>query len=231
MTQPFVEDGELPYPHQPIVQLPRINTLVHRDAFQYREGLQARCAEWCGGVVWHTESGPLIQVPVEGEMVLARVGDWIMSDAGERFWVEPDEGFNERWWPLGRAPDWAWRCYQPFEPQPDPTPPSSPELTDDELPALHQPIELLGWKDNSVSYLAFQSRALTREACAAWCGGALHGLSILLADGESVLLGDWVLTDGQRYWREPADGFNQRYWPADREVGWSHRCFYEGGAG
>lgn len=228
MTQPFVEDAELPYPHQPIIQLPRINPLVHRGAFQYREGNEARCAEWCGGVVWHTEDGPLVQVPTTEGPVLARLGDWVLTDGGEVFWVEPAEGFHERWWPLGRTPDWEWRCYQPWEQQPDPNEPSDPHIADGELPYVHQPVELVGWMDNSAEFDAFQNRPLVRSQLALWCGGVLDGMTVVLPDGTDVPIGDWVLTDGSRFWAERGDGFHQRYWPADRDPGFSHRCFYEG---
>src|SRR5690606_40207201 len=84
--------------------------------------------------------------------------------------------------------------------------------------------------DPDTTALAFQNRPLTVERLVEWCGGEFvpaTGAIRLDIDGEpvEVPIGDWVLSDGERFWTFPAaQGFNLYYWPAGRDPGFTFTC-------
>jgi hypothetical protein len=99
----------MPYPHNPITHLPRINPHIQVHIFQFRAGLADQLVQWTGGELSYTDDGhPLITIPGEPPVV-AGLGDYVASD-GSRFWVEPHNQFNERYWPVGRDPGWDHVC-------------------------------------------------------------------------------------------------------------------------
>jgi hypothetical protein len=110
---PAVGDDELPYRHNPIRNLPWLDTRVEYEVFQHRPGLSQRLAEWCGGEVAFTDQ-LVVRVPAQPSAV-ARLGDFVVRD-GERFWVErAEDGFFLRYWPVGKDPGWSHRCYMDWE--------------------------------------------------------------------------------------------------------------------
>ena len=110
---PFVDDDGMPYPHHPIRNLPWLDTLVELKVFQLRAGLSYRLAEWTRGKV-AVENGEQVVIIPGRPPVTARLGDYVLSD-GERFWVESADGFNLRFWPVGRDPGWSHRCFMSWE--------------------------------------------------------------------------------------------------------------------
>lgn len=110
---PFIDDGDLPYAHNPIEYLPRINPQVQVQMFQLRAGLAHRLAEWCGGEVAIEDAQHVVLVP--GNPVLTvRQSDWLATD-GTRYWIEPHEDYLTRLWPVGRDPGWSHRCLMDWE--------------------------------------------------------------------------------------------------------------------
>jgi hypothetical protein len=113
MDNPFIENDEQPHPHNPIQYLPWLDTRAEHAVFQLRPTLENRLAEWCGGTV-AVENGQLVvQIP-GSPPVTARLGDFVIHD-GERYRVESPDGFNTRYWPVGRDPGWSHRCHQRWE--------------------------------------------------------------------------------------------------------------------
>lgn len=114
---PFVPDEQLPFRHNPIVNLPWIDVKTEYEVFQHRAGQSERLAEWCGGKVAFTDQ-LVVLVPDPGGdpaiVVPAKLGDFVVGN-GDRFWVEPADGFFQRYWPVGRDPGYAHRCYMPWE--------------------------------------------------------------------------------------------------------------------
>jgi hypothetical protein len=114
VTSPVLDDGQMPYPHNPIEYLPRINPQVQVHVFQFRAGLAERLAQWMGGTVSVTEDGAQL-VTIDGTPpTVAGVGDYVLSD-GARFWIEPGGRFSERYWPVGRDPGWDHVCTYRWE--------------------------------------------------------------------------------------------------------------------
>ena len=112
--QPFVENDEMPFEHHPIQYLPWLDTRTRYEVFQHRPGQSQRLAEWCGGEVAFVDE-LIVRVPTEpGVHAHAALGDFVVGD-GEKFWVEPANGFNQRYWPVGRDPGWPHTCTQPWE--------------------------------------------------------------------------------------------------------------------
>lgn len=72
--------------------------------------------------------------------------------------------------------------------------------------------------DTSVTVEMFQLRPLTWQRAIAWCGGTPvtvnGGPAVLIGDGVAGL-GDYVVADGESFRAEQADGFHQRYQPAE----------------
>jgi hypothetical protein len=111
---PFVSDEEMPYRHNPIRNLPWLDTKTELEVFQHRAGQSIRLAEWCEGEVAFTDQ-LVVRVPGTPPSI-ARLGDFVVTD-GERYWVEPADGFFLRYWPTGRDPGWSHRCYMNWEEQ------------------------------------------------------------------------------------------------------------------
>lgn len=111
---PYIEDGDMPFTHNPIRALPWIDTKVECEVFQHRAGQSQRLAEWCGGEVAFIDE-LVVRVPTApGVHGHARVGDFVVR-TGEEYRVEPPEGFNLRFWPVGRDPGWSHRCFMDWE--------------------------------------------------------------------------------------------------------------------
>lgn len=110
---PHVEDNDQPFVHNPIRALPWIDSKTEVAVFQHRPGQSTRLAEWCGGEVAFTDR-IVVRVPTEGGSVDAELGDFVVQQ-GDRFSVEPADGFNLRFWPKGRDPGWSHRCYMDWE--------------------------------------------------------------------------------------------------------------------
>jgi hypothetical protein len=113
---PFVEDDAMPFQHHPIRALPWLDTKTAYGVFQFRPTLEHRLAEWCDGTV-AVEDGALVVQILGPPPVTARLGDFVLTD-GERFWVESPDGFNLRFWPVGRDPGWSHRCFMNWEESP-----------------------------------------------------------------------------------------------------------------
>jgi hypothetical protein len=234
---PYVENANLPYPHHPVLSLPRVNTTAESDVFRLFEGHEQRLADWCGGTVVVEDTA--LAVEVGG--ATARVGDYVVRTYGDEgppwYVVVPAEMYQLIWWPKGHVPDWEWRCYQPWEPQPDRREPTHPALGPDDFPAVHHPIDYLPWLDTAVEVQVHQHRAGLSEELAQWCGGSVSftdQLVVLVPDAveEDVLnpagLGDFVLLRDGVFHVERPDGFFLRYWPIGRDPGYSFKCFYQG---
>lgn len=107
---PFTPDDDLPARHNPIRNLPWLDTNTEYEVFQHRAGQSQRLAEWCGGEVAFADD-LVVRVPNVGDVHL---GDFVLFD-GERFWIERADGFFLRFWPVGRDPGWAHHCRMPWE--------------------------------------------------------------------------------------------------------------------
>lgn len=115
---PFVPDEEMPYRHNPIVNLPWLDTKTEYEVFQHRAGQSQRLAEWCGGEVSFIGAiVVLVPHPELEPMQVAQLGDFVIGN-GDRFWVEPADAFHQRYWPVGKDPGWAHRCTMPWEESP-----------------------------------------------------------------------------------------------------------------
>lgn len=106
-----------------------------------------------------------------------------------------------------------------------------PHVPDDELPYRHNPIQYLPWLNTLVEVEVFQHRPGQSQRLAEWCGGEVayeDGLVVRVPTEAGVVaapLGDFVLSDGEKFWVErAADGFFTRYWPVGKDPGWSHTC-------
>jgi len=111
---PFVPDDQMPFRHNPIVNLPWRDVKTEYEVFQHRAGQSERLAEWCGGEVAFVD-GLVVRVPTQpGVHAHAHLGDFVIGN-GDRFWVEPGDGFFQRYWPVGRDPGWAHHCRMPWE--------------------------------------------------------------------------------------------------------------------
>jgi hypothetical protein len=110
---PTIADDDLPARHHPIEYLPWLNIRAEVELFQLRPGQAYRLAEWAGGEV-AVENGEHVVLIPGPPALTARLGDWVGTD-GERHWIEPADGFNTRYWPVGRDPGWAHTCRQPWE--------------------------------------------------------------------------------------------------------------------
>jgi hypothetical protein len=113
---PFVDNDDMPYVHNPIQQLPWLDTRVQVEVFQHRAGLSNRLAEWCGGSVGFTDRLVVLVPDAEDPNVLnpAGLGDFVVLADGA-FRVESPDGFNQRFWPVGRDPGWSHRCFMDWE--------------------------------------------------------------------------------------------------------------------
>jgi hypothetical protein len=110
---PFVEDDDQPFTHNPIRALPWLDTRVEVEVFQLRPTLEHRLAEWCDGEV--IVDGTQLAVRIPGRVPkVARLGDFVVLD-GEEFVVVPPDGFNLRFWPVGRDTGWSHRCFMNWE--------------------------------------------------------------------------------------------------------------------
>lgn len=232
---PFIDDEDMPYPHNPIRHLPRLNKRAESEVFRFDEGHAFRLAEWCGGTVG-VEGSAHVVVTGGTPSTTARIGEYVVEtygNEGPQWYVTVGaELYTLVWWPKGYVPDWESRCYQPWDqPQPDPTPPNPPNLVSEDFPFVHNPIEHLPWLDDTKEAQVFQNRPLTAEALAEWCGGYTaieDGQRVVHVPGGLVAhLSDFVVYEDAEYRIEPADGFNGRYWPVGRDPGWTHRCYME----
>ena len=115
---PYIDDADQPYTHNPIRNLPWIDTKTEVTVFQYRPTLENQLAEFCGGTVAVVDGQLVVLVPDPGGdeniRLRAHLGDYVVTD-GEKFWVEAADGFNQRYWPVGRDPGWSHRCYMDWE--------------------------------------------------------------------------------------------------------------------
>lgn len=236
---PFIEDDEQPYPHHPILYLPRLNPRAESELFRFDEGQAYRLAEWCGGEV-AVENAAQVVLTGGTPPTTARVGDWVLQvygDDGPPWYVTVSpELYRMAWWPKGHAPDWPWRCYLRGEAI-DQRPPSTPQLGPDDFPAVHHPIEYLPWLDTDTEFEVFQHRSGQTERFAQWCGGEITTdgpiVHVETDQGiEDVPVGDYVLirrVPGEAdevYVERAATGFNINFWPVGRDPGWTHHCFY-----
>jgi hypothetical protein len=110
---PYIDDDAMPFLHNPIRNLPWLDTKTAYETFQFRPTLENRLAEWAGGVVAVEDGQLIVRIP-GAPPVTARLGDFVLTD-GERFWVESPDGFNLRFWPVGRDPGWSHRCFMDWE--------------------------------------------------------------------------------------------------------------------
>lgn len=235
---PFIENEDMPWPHNPIMWLPRINSLAVSYVFRFDEGHAARLAEWCNGTVTVENSA---QVVITGgtPSTTARTGDYVVETYGNEgppwYVVVSADLYPQVWWPKSYVPDWEWRCYQPWDqPQPDPSPPNPPNLGPFDFPFPHNPIENLPWLDDTTEVQVFQLRVLLQDRLAEWCGGEVaieDGWYVVrVPGGLTVHNGEYLVkhADGG-YSVEPADGFTHRYWPVGRDPGWSFVCYQRSG--
>lgn len=109
---PFIDDDDLPFAHNPVRNLPWLDTMTEVTVFQYRPTLENRLAEWCGGTVAVDENAQLVVRLPGGDV--AHLSDFVVFD-GENYRVEPADGFNHRYWPVGRDPGWTHRCFMKWE--------------------------------------------------------------------------------------------------------------------
>lgn len=113
---PHVPDEDMPAVHNPIRQLPWLDTLTEVEVFQHRPGQSQRLAEWCGGSVSFTDRLVVLVPDAADPNVLnpAQLGDFVVLVDGV-FHVEQPDGFNQRFWPAGRDPGWSHRCFMDWE--------------------------------------------------------------------------------------------------------------------
>ena len=234
---PFVENDDMPYPHNPIRQLPRLNRQAESDVFRFDTGHEQRLADWCSGTV-AVEGADLVVETGGTPSTTARVGDYVVrtyGDEGSPWYVTvSEELYPLIWWPKGYVPGWDWRCYQPWDqPQPDWSTPTPPDLGSDDFPHVHNPIDYLPWLDSGVEVQVFQLRPTLESRLAEWCGGEVVpdpqvGLTVRVPGAGIARLGDFVLFDGTAFSITSSDGFNQRFWPVGRDPGFSFTCYYQG---
>lgn len=113
---PFIDDDDMPFAHNPVRNLPWLDTMTEVTAFQFRPTLENRLAEWCGGVVAILDGQLVVHIPGDPPTT-AHLSDFVVFD-GENYRVEPADGFNHRYWPVGRDPGWQHRCFMKWE-EPD----------------------------------------------------------------------------------------------------------------
>lgn len=111
--QPFVENDDMPFVHNPIRALPWIDSGTEVEVFQLRPTLHNRLAEWCSGEVVVTERGLGVRIPGTPPQT-AQLGDFVVR-AADVFTVESADGFFLRFWPKGRDPGWSHRCFMNWE--------------------------------------------------------------------------------------------------------------------
>lgn len=108
---PFIDDDDQPFTHNPIRHLPWLDTRTEVHVFQYRPTLERRLAEWCGGKVAVRDAQLVVEIP-GGDV--AHLSDYVVLQDDE-YRVEPADGFNHRYWPVGRDPGWTHRCFMEWE--------------------------------------------------------------------------------------------------------------------
>lgn len=109
---PFIDNDDMPFPHNPIRNLPWLDNLTEVEVFQFRPTLENRLAEWCGGTVAVDDDAQLVvRIPGGDE---AHLSDFVVLQDGE-YRVEPADGFTHRYWPVGRDPGWTHRCFMNWE--------------------------------------------------------------------------------------------------------------------
>lgn len=108
-------------------------------------------------------------------------------------------------------------------------------MTAHDQPITYHPVEYLPRLVTHVEFQGFQHLPGRSQELAGWCGGAIvteGDRTAVSLDEVLAYLGDWILSDGERFWVEPADGaggsFVQRYWPKGVDPGWEWRCYRNG---
>lgn len=230
---PFLADNDMPFPHNPILRLPRLNTLAVSYAFRFDEGQAVRLAEWCNGTV-AVEGSAQVVITGGTPSTTARVGDYVVETYGNEgppWYVTVDpERFVLNWWPKGYTPDWEWRCYQRWDqPQPDPNPPTTPNLEAADFPAAYNPVEYLPWLDTTVEVQVFQLRPALQNQLAEWCDGEVviedGWYAVQVPGGLTVHNGEYLLLENGEFTVKTQDEFYNRYWPVGTETGWSVVCY------
>lgn len=93
-------------------------------------------------------------------------------------------------------------------------------VEDGDFPAVFNPVQYLPFRNNHAESSGFQLRPGTWDALAEWCGGVKAvvdgGQAVTLPNGQTAVLGDFVMFDGDTYRIEPADGAANRLWPRDQ---------------
>lgn len=112
MASPYISDDQMPYPHNPVEMVPRINPGAVVHICQLRPGTWNVLAEWTGGEKVLVDGNQAVLLP--GDAGTAKLGDYVASDE-VTFWIEPAEHFNGRFWPTGVDPEWEWVCKRPWE--------------------------------------------------------------------------------------------------------------------
>lgn len=114
---PWVPDEEMPYRHNPIRSLPWIDSKTEVEVFQHRPGQSQRLAEWCGGSVSFTNQLVVLVPDATEENVLnpARLGDFVVLADGVFHVERAEDGFFQKYWPVGRDPGWTHRCFMSWE--------------------------------------------------------------------------------------------------------------------